>query len=227
MRSHEDLAEVRHPLAENSVAALQLLNALPSSLALSVDDIVEAPPAGGDSVLALPLHTAPSFAKELPIELRDEMPLVRALGLKQRVLARPLALHVAGSRWAIRAAARQGASSSAHAAGFSRSHACTHRKAAEEVILSSCGGLNKHYRESERARARDLFFFRFRQSTPSSGSAAAAVSERAPEAGAPRGRGRRARSLAERKRPASAAAPGCASVPAAASCERRGRRPCR
>ena len=83
---------MRHPLAENSVAALQLFNALPSSLALSVDEIVEAvhPPAE-ISVLALPLHTAQSFAEELPIELRDEMPLVRALGLKQRVLARPLA----------------------------------------------------------------------------------------------------------------------------------------
>ena len=93
MRSHEDLAEVRHPLAENSVAALQLS----SSLALSVDDIVEAvqPPAE-ISALAHPLHTAQSFAEELPIELRDEMPLVRALGLEQRVLARPLALHVAG-----------------------------------------------------------------------------------------------------------------------------------
>ena len=46
-------------------------------------------------------------------------------------------------RWAIRAAARQGAPSSAHAAGFSRSHACTHRKALEEVIsLSSCGVRN-------------------------------------------------------------------------------------
>ena len=108
----EDLTELRHPQAENSVAALQLFNALPSLLALSVDEIVEAvhPPAEM-SVLALPLHTAQSFAEELPIELRDEMPLVRALGLKQRVLARPLALHVAGS-------ARQGASSSAHAAGF-------------------------------------------------------------------------------------------------------------
>ena len=30
--------------------------------------------------------------------------------------------------------------SSAHAVGFSRSHACTHWKAAKEVILSSCGG---------------------------------------------------------------------------------------
>ena len=92
MRLHEDLAEVRHPLAENSAAALQLFNALPSSLALSVNDIiVEAvhPPAE-ISVLALPLDTAQSFAEELPIELRDETPLVRALGLKQRVVARPL-----------------------------------------------------------------------------------------------------------------------------------------
>ena len=37
------------------------------------------------SVLALQLHTALSFAEELPIELRDEMPLVRALGLEQRL----------------------------------------------------------------------------------------------------------------------------------------------
>ena len=134
-----------------------------------------------------------------------------------------------GGRWAIRAAAMQGASSSAHAAGFSRSHACTHRKAAEEVISLSMGSKSLK-REGEKTRARDLSFFRSRQSTPSSGSAAAAVPERAPEAGAPRGtpsRGRRAQSLAERKRPASAAAPGCASAPAAASCERRGRRPCR
>ena len=85
-----------------------------------------------------------------------------------------------GGRWAIRAAARQGVSSSAHAAGFSR-------KAAEEVILSSCGGSKSlRKRESEKTRKRELgifLFFRFRQSTPSSGSAAAAVSERAPEAG--------------------------------------------
>ena len=60
-------------------------------------------------------------------------------------------------RWAIRAAARLATSSSAHTAGFSKSHACTHRKAAEEVIsLSSCGGSNKHYRESEKARKREL-----------------------------------------------------------------------
>ena len=60
---------------------------------------------------------------------------------------------------AIRAAARQGASSSVHAAVFSRSHACTHRKAAEKVIsLSSCGS-NKHYRESEKARKRELGIF--------------------------------------------------------------------
>ena len=73
MRLRKDLAEVRHPQAQNSVAAL---HALPSTLALSVDDIVEAvhPPM---SVLALPLHTALSLAEELPIELRDEMPLVR------------------------------------------------------------------------------------------------------------------------------------------------------
>ena len=71
------------------------------------------------------------------VELRDDMPLVRVLG-------------------------RQGASASTHAAGFSRSHACTHRKAAEEVIsLSSCGGSNKHYRESKKARKRELGIFFF------------------------------------------------------------------
>ena len=118
-----------------------------------------------------------------------------------------------GGRWAIRAAARLGASSPTHAAGFSRSHACTQRKAIEEVILSSCGGSNiSNKRENESSGQRS--FFRFRLSTPSIGSAAAAMSERAPEAGAPRGtpsRGRRARSR-ERKRPAAAAAPGCATV---------------
>ena len=55
---------MRQPQAENSVAALQLFNALPGSLAISVDDIVEAahPPAEM-SVLALQLHTAQSFAE--------------------------------------------------------------------------------------------------------------------------------------------------------------------
>ena len=45
---------MRHPQAENSVAVLQLFNALPGSLAISVDDIVKAahPPAEM-SVLAL------------------------------------------------------------------------------------------------------------------------------------------------------------------------------
>ena len=139
MRLREDLAEVRHPLAENSVAALQLFNALPSLLTLSVDDIVEAvhPPVE-ISVGALPLLAALGFIEELLVELRDDMPLVRALGLEQRVLA-GLRSMSQGGRWAIRAAARQGVSASTHAAGFSRSHTCTHRKAAEEVIsLSSC-----------------------------------------------------------------------------------------
>ena len=121
VRSREDLAEVRHPQAQNSVAALQLFNALPSLLALSVDDIVEAvhPPAEM-SVLALPLHTALSLAEELPIEKR--------LASSSASLRGRLRCMSQGGRWAIRAAARQGASSSAHAAGFSRSHACTHRK---------------------------------------------------------------------------------------------------
>ena len=111
MRLREDLAELRHPQAENSV----LFNALPSSFALSVDDIVEAAyPQAEISVLVLPLQAAQHFIEELLIEARDASALVRA-------------------------AARQGASSSAHAAGFSRSHACTHRKAAEEVISLSMG----------------------------------------------------------------------------------------
>ena len=55
--------------------------------------------------------TAQSFAEELPIELRDEMPLVRAL--EQRVLARlPCCREAAGP------------SEQPHAADFSRSHAC-------------------------------------------------------------------------------------------------------
>ena len=111
VRLREDLAELRHPQAENSV----LFNALPSSFALSVDDIVEAAyPQAEISVLVLPLQAAQHFIEELLIEARDASALVRA-------------------------AARQGASSSAHAAGFSRSHACTHRKAAEEVISLSMG----------------------------------------------------------------------------------------
>ena len=81
VRLREDLAELRHPQAENSV----LFNALPSSLALSVDDIVEAAyPQAEISVLALPLQAAQHFIEELLIEARDASALVRALGLKQR-----------------------------------------------------------------------------------------------------------------------------------------------
>ena len=88
MRLREDLAELRHPQAENSV----LFNVLPSSLALSVDDIVEAAyPQAEISVLEVPLPTAQSFTEELPIKVRDASALVRALCLEQRVLARPLA----------------------------------------------------------------------------------------------------------------------------------------
>ena len=149
--------EVRQPQAENSVAALQLFNAQPGSLAISVDDIVEAahPPAEM-SVLALQLHTALSFAEELPIELRDEMPLVRALGLEQRVLAGPLALHVAGPSEQPRGRERPRPPT-----GFSRSHACTHRKAAEEVISLSMGSKSLRKRESEKTRKRELGIFLF------------------------------------------------------------------
>ena len=157
MRLREDLAEVRRPLAENSVAALQLSS--------SVDDIVEAvhPPVE-ISVGALPLLAALGFIEELLVELRDDMPLMRALGLEHRVAARPrrgrLRSMSQGGRWAIRAAARQGASASTHAAGFSRSHACTRRKAAEEVIsLSSCGGSNISIIEKARKRELGIFFF--------------------------------------------------------------------
>ena len=73
------------------------------------------------------------FIEKLLVELRDDMPLVQALGLEQRVLAGRLRSMLQGGRWAIRAAARQGAAST-HAADFSRSHACTHRKAAKKVI---------------------------------------------------------------------------------------------
>ena len=72
--------------------------------------------------------------------------LVRALGLEQRVLTRPLALHVAGS-WAIRAAARQGAS---HAADFSRSTHLEQLRRIESALSRK--------RESEKTRARALFF---------------------------------------------------------------------
>ena len=80
---------MRHPLAD--VAALQLFNALSSSLALSVDDIEAVHPPAEISVLALPLQAAQSFIEELLVELRDAGALVRALGLEQRVLARSLA----------------------------------------------------------------------------------------------------------------------------------------
>ena len=63
-----------------------------------------------------------------------------------------------GGRWAIRAAARQGASSSAHAAGFSRSHACTHRKAAEEVISLSMGSKSALSRKRENESSGSFFF---------------------------------------------------------------------
>ena len=41
------------------------------------------------SVVALPLLAAQGFIEELLVELRDDMPLVRALGLEHRVAARP------------------------------------------------------------------------------------------------------------------------------------------
>ena len=168
MRSHEDLAEVRHPLAENSVAALQLFNALPSSLALFVDEIVEAvhPPAEISSRSRSSQRRVSSRSSSSSRAMRCRW-CERSASSSASSRGRLRSMSQ-GGRWAIRAAARQGASSSAHAAGFSRSHACTHRKAAEEVILSSCGGSNKHSRkrEGEKTRARDLFF-RLRLSTPS------------------------------------------------------------
>ena len=62
--------------------------------------------------------------------------VVQTLGL-ERILASPR-----GGRWTIRAAARLATSAFAHTAGFFINHVCTHRKAAEKVILSSCGGSN-------------------------------------------------------------------------------------
>ena len=76
--------------------------------------------------------------------------------------------------------------------GFFKSHACTHRKAAEKVIsLSSCGGSNnKRKQEGKKTRVWDLFF---------------PVSERQCRSGPQRrgptrnpSQGQRARSLAER-----------------------------
>ena len=90
-----DLDAALQPPAENVDAALQLPSALfrpHRSRALLRDD----PAAVGQlpaeiSVLEVPLPTAQSFAEELPIKVRDAGALVRALGLEQRVLARPLA----------------------------------------------------------------------------------------------------------------------------------------
>ena len=79
MRSHEDLAEVRR--WRRILLLRSSSSTRPLARSRSVDDIVEAVHLPAEiSVLALPLHTAQSFAEELPIELRDEMPLVRALG---------------------------------------------------------------------------------------------------------------------------------------------------
>ena len=96
-------------------------------------------------LLALPLP-------ELPTKASDAEPYRRSAWSSASSSPR-------GRLLTIRAAARLAVSASAHAASFSRSHACTHRKAAEKIIsLSSCGGKYKHYRESEKTRARDLFF---------------------------------------------------------------------
>ena len=85
VRLRED-PELRHPQAENSV----LFSALPGSLAVSVDDFVEAAyPLAEISVLALPLQAAQYFIEELLIEARDAAALVRALCLEHRVAARP------------------------------------------------------------------------------------------------------------------------------------------
>ena len=97
-----------------------------------------------------------------------------------------------GGCWAIRAAARQGASSSPGLL-----EPCLHRKAAEEVISLSMGSKSALSRKRENESSGSFFFFKFRQSTPSSGSAAAAVPERAPEAGAARGTPSRGRKGAE------------------------------
>ena len=155
---------MRQPQAENSVAALQLFNALPGSLAISVDDIVEAahPPAEM-SVLALQLHTAQSFAEELPIELRDEMPLVRALGLEQRVLAGPLALHVAGRPLGHQSSREAGSVLVRPRSGLLQEpclHASEGRRGSHIEQLRRFEIIKKaRKREDEKTRARDLSFF--------------------------------------------------------------------
>ena len=179
--------------AENSV----LFNALPSSLALSVDDIVEAAyPQAEISVLALPLQAAQHFVKELLIEARDAS-----------AWCKRSASSSASSRGPCVACRREAAGPSEQPQGRERPRpptrraspgAMPHRKAAEEVIsLSSCGGSNRHHREGGRRENESLGSFF--SGSDSLRPAAAAVRERAPEAGAPQGtplRGRRARSLA-------------------------------
>ena len=140
VRLRKDLAELRHPQAENSVAALQLFNALPSSLALSVDKIVKAvhPPAE-ISVLALRStrhRVSPRSFSQSSCKMRCRW-CERSASSSASLQGR-LRCMSQGGRWAIRAAARQ---------------------AAEEVILRSCGGSNKHYRESEKARKQELGIF--------------------------------------------------------------------
>ena len=93
-----------------------------------------------------------------------------------------------------------GASSSAHATGFSRSHPARTGRPQRSYLFEQLRRfeiMKARRRENESSGS---FFFQV-PTVCSSGSAAAAVPERAPEAGAPRGtpsQGRRAQSLAER-----------------------------
>ena len=171
-RLRKNLAELRHPQAENSVAALQLFNALPSSLALSVNEIVEA------------VH-----------------PPRRYLFSRSRSKPRRVSSRSSSSRPAMRARwCERSASSSASLQGRLRSMLQEQpqgrerprpptRRAFPEAMPARTGRPLRSHRSCgnrisivEKARRRENksleSFFRFRQSSPSSGSAAAAVLER-------------------------------------------------
>ena len=95
-----------------------------------------APPQAEISVLALPLQAA-AFHRGAPQGPRCE----RAGASARPQAARPRGAACVACRRRPLGHQRQpqGGSVLAHAAGFSRSHACTHRKAAEEVIFLSMG----------------------------------------------------------------------------------------
>ena len=117
--------EAHHPQAENSVAALQLQCA--AWLARSLSMILLRPPTRLRRFL---FSRSSSMPRSVSTRSSQSRPATRARWCERSASSSAssrgrLRSMSQGGRWAIRAAAR-------HAAGFSRSHACTHRKAARK-----------------------------------------------------------------------------------------------